>query len=245
MLGEGPPLVFSNSLGVTRDMWRAQSEALAQEFRVVLYDTRGHGVSDAPAGAYSLDRLALDVVELLDALEIERAHFCGLSLGGMTGQVLGVRVRERLISLTLAATSSYMGPPSGWQTRIETVLADGMMSISEAVVERWFADEGLAKEEIVNAARAWLLETNPVGYAGCCAAIRDMDLRAIVRRIQTPTLILAGQNDTATPIDHASFLHDQIEGSALTGMAGAHLLNLEQPDLFTEALRQFMRGAEG
>lgn len=238
--GDGPPLVFSNSLGVTRAMWRDQVEDFSQDYKVILYDTRGHGASDTSAGSYSIDRLVRDVLDILDALNINRTHFCGLSLGGMTGQALALRAPERLLSLTLAATSSYMGPPEGWQKRIETVLAKGMNSISDAVLAKWFVDEGSAKENIVNAARDWLTNTNPVGYTGCCAAIRDMDMRAIVGGITPPALILAGNHDSATPIEHASFLHEEISGSILNKMAGGHLLNLEQPSLFTQSLRQFL-----
>ena len=239
--GSGPSLIFSNSLGVTREMWQDQVTSLSAEYTIILYDTRGHGASDAPRGNYSIDRLTLDVLDLMDGLNVDRAHFCGLSLGGMTGQAFALRTPARLLSLTLAATSSYMGPPEAWQNRIETVLGNGMETIADAVLERWFADEGEASDEIINVAKDWLLETDPVGYAGCCAAIRDMDLRPLVTGISTPTLILTGKNDTATPIDHASFLNDQIPDSSLTSMHGGHLLNLEQPDLFTDALHQFLR----
>lgn len=235
-----PALVFSNSLGVTREMWREQADIFAKTYHVVLYDTRGHGLSDAPSGAYSLSRLSLDVLELMDGLKIQQAHFCGLSLGGMTGQALAVRAPERLLSLSLAATSAYMGPPSGWQARIKTVLENGMDSISAAVLERWFMPEGHAGTDRKNNALSWLNCIDPVGYAGCCAAIRDMDLQQTAAIIATPTFILAGENDTATPPEHAQFLHDKIAGSTLVFMPGGHLLNLEQPTLFTDALSEFL-----
>ena len=238
--GDGPSLVFSNSLGVTREMWRDQQEALSADYHVILYDTRGHGASDAPPGGYSIDRLTLDVIEVLNALGIEETHFCGLSLGGMTGQALAIRAPERLQSLTLAATSSYMGPPGGWQNRIDTVLSSGMEPIVDAVLQKWFAEEGGVEQKAAGTAKGWLLETNPVGYAGCCAAIRDMDLRPIVNAIDIETLILAGKNDQATPIDHATFLRSLINGAILTSMAGGHLLNLEQPTLFTNSVRHFL-----
>lgn len=237
---DAPVLVFSNSLGVSRKTWRVQASALSDSWDVVLYDTRGHGESDSPVGAYSLARLSLDVLDIFDGLEINKAHFCGLSLGGMTGQALAVRAPERLHSLTLAATSAYMGPPSAWHKRIETVLNKGMESISSGVRGKWFAPQNLTQEEIITDALAWFRGVNPVGYAGCCAAIRDMDLRPALTTISTPTLILAGKDDTATPPEHSAFLHKQIPHSTLTMLDGAHLLNLEQPTDFINALRDFL-----
>ena len=241
VLGErsNPPLIFSNSLGTTREMWRSQADALSQSHHVILYDTRGHGQSEAPEGAYSIDRLSLDVLEIMDTLEIERALFCGLSLGGMTGQVLACKVPARFPKMVLAATSAYMGPPSGWQTRIDTVLRGGMRAISDAVRSIWFAPEGQATSQIVERAVAWFKATDPIGYAGCCAAIRDMDLRGIGKANTCRTLILAGEDDMATPPEHAHALKASIASSELKLMRGGHLLNLEQPAAFSEALIQF------
>jgi 3-oxoadipate enol-lactonase len=136
--GDAPVVVLSNSLGTAMDMWSAQVAALAARFRVLRYDTRGHGRSDVPAGAYGLDRLGRDVLDLMDALGIARAHFCGLSLGGMTGQWLGVHAPDRFDRLVLANTAACMGPPSGWQSRIASVLENGMAGMTSAILERWF-----------------------------------------------------------------------------------------------------------
>ncbi len=238
-----PALLFSNSLGTTRDMWAHQAQALSKDFSIIWYDTRGHGQSDAPAGAYSLDRLSLDVLEILDALSLEKVLFCGLSLGGMTGQLLSVRAPERLSACVLAATSAYMGPPSGWQGRINTVLEKGMASIVDAVLEKWFAPAGAAAQVDIDRVKAQFIETNPVGYAGCCAAIRDMDLRGLPGVNPVRTLILAGDDDQATPPDHAKFLADNISNSSLTKFRGGHLLNLEQLEPFTEAVSAFLKAA--
>ena len=240
---EKPALLFSNSLGTTHDMWAHQASALSEDFFTILYDTRGHGRSDAPAGAYSLDRLGLDVLEILDALSVERTYFCGLSLGGMTGQLLSVRASERLNACVLAATSAYMGPPSGWQARINTVLESGMAPIVDAVLERWFAPAGAASKADVDAVKAQLLATSPVGYAGCCAAIRDMDLRGLAGANGVSTLILAGDDDQATPPDHAQFLEQKINNSSLKRFRGGHLLNLEQPEPFTTSITEFFSAA--
>ena len=239
-----PPLVFSNSLGTTREMWADQVAALSSAFDIVLYDTRGHGKSRAHTGAYSLDRLTLDVVELLDFLQLDRVHFCGLSLGGMTGQLLAARAPERLNSLTLAATSAYMGPPAAWQQRIELVQSKGMKALEAAIREKWFAPKGNALNNAVDKAVKGLIETDPTGYAGCCAAIRDMDLRTLVPIITMPTLILAGQDDTATPPEHSTFLKEAILHASMSMLPGGHLINLEQPEAFTGALQTFLNNVK-
>lgn len=235
-----PVLIFSNSLGADRSMWAAQVAAFAGDFAILAYDTRGHGRSEAPAGAYSIDRLARDVLDLMDALEIATAHFCGLSLGGMTGQALASRAPERFRSLVLSTTSAYMGPPAGWQERIETVRTEGMAAVADTVIGRWFTtDFADAEPETVARMRALVAGADPTGYAGCCAAIRDMDLRATAASIPVRTLIIAGDRDEATPPPHAQFLHEQIEDSRLVTLAAAHLANVEQADAFNDALRDF------
>jgi len=234
-----PTIVFSNSLGTTWEMWTDQISALKDRFHLVLYDTRGHGDSEAPQGAYSLSRLSLDVLEIMHALEIETANFCGLSLGGMTGQMLAVRAPESFRAFVLAATSAYMGPPAGWQARIQAVQSEGMNAICDAVLEKWFSAEGATSQSASNEAKSWFLSTDPVGYSGCCAAIRDMDLRGFARVISSPTLIIAGENDSATPLNHAEFLNREISGSFLATLAGGHLINLEQPNEFSARLAEF------
>ncbi|MCG8504208.1 MAG: 3-oxoadipate enol-lactonase [Sphingomonadales bacterium] len=237
-----PVLIFSNSLGADRSMWAPQIAAFAGDFAALTYDTRGHGRSEAPSGAYSIDRLAQDVLDLMDALDIATAHFCGLSLGGMTGQALGSRAPERFRSLVLSTTSAYMGPPAGWQERIETVGADGMAAVADIVLGRWFTpDFAHAEPEIVARMRAQIVGTDPAGYAGCCAAIRDMDLRATAASIRVRTLIIAGDQDEATPLPHGQFLHEHIRGSRLVTLAAAHLANVEQPVAFNDALRAFWK----
>lgn len=237
---DAPVLVLSNSLGTSMAMWEAQAASFSEHFRVLRYDTRGHGGSDAPAGAYSLDRLGRDVIELADFLGITTFSFCGLSLGGMTAQWLGVRAPERLERLVIANSSAFMGPPSAWDTRIDTVRRDGMSAMSRPVLERWFTS-AFAADATRTAEILRVLETTSAeGYAGCCAAIRDMDLRPVLALIRTPCLIIGGAQDPATPPTHTRDLHEGIVGSHCIVFNAAHLSNIEQPDLFTRAVIDFL-----
>lgn len=236
-----PVLLFSNSLGTNLDMWAPQVEALSGQFRVLRYDSRGHGQSDAPAGSYSLDRLGRDVIELLDALGIERVNYCGLSKGGMVGQWLGMRAPERLNRLILANTAPYMGPPSSWGARIQAVHDGGMTALTETVLERWFTPGFRADSpEIVNRIRDMLLTTDPGGYAGCCAAIRDMDLRVTNPLIAVPTLVIAGSEDPATPPSDGEAIANAVQNGTLIVLNAAHLSNIEQADAFNDAVRNFL-----
>lgn len=237
-----PVLLLSNSLGTSMAMWTPQvASFLGAGYRVLRYDSRGHGASAAPAGDYSMDRLGRDVLGLLDALGLERVHYCGLSKGGMVGQWLGYRAPKRLHSLVLANTAAYMGPPAGWQTRIDTVTRDGMAAITGAVIERWFTPEFIGAESpVVDAVRAQLLATPAHGYAGCCAAIRDMDLRPIAPLIAVPTLVVGGRRDPATPPAEAESLAAAIKGAELRLLDAAHLSNIEQPALFAQAVVNFL-----
>ncbi len=231
-----PVIMLSHSLGASMAMWEPQMAGLTTQYRVLRYDLRGHGASDIPAGAYSLDRLGRDVIELLDSLKIDHVHFCGLSLGGMIGQWLGVRAPERLNSLTLANTSAFMGPPSGWDDRIVAVRQSGMAAMRNAILSRWFTRDFKNTADI----EAMIEATDPQGYAGCCAAIRDMDLRRLGSLITTPTLIIAGFRDPATPPDHAKALNAEIAGSTLVMLDGAHLSNIECAAEFNAAYLSFL-----
>ena len=236
-----PVLVLSNSLGTTMGLWDEQVPALSQRFRVLRYDPRGHGQSSVMSGDTSLNRLGRDVLGLMDALGVGTARFCGLSLGGMTGQWLGVHAPERIDRLVIANSSSFMGPPESWQQRMTTVREQGMAAIAEAVLDRWFTPAfaasnapGLART------RSQLLATPADGYAGCCAAIRDLDMRPVVHVVNRPTLVIAGSKDPATPPDHAQAIATAIAGSRLLSLDAAHLSNIEQPAAFTAALLDFL-----
>jgi 3-oxoadipate enol-lactonase len=238
---DAPPLLLSNSLGTTFRMWDAQIPALSAAFRVIRYDSRGHGQSDAPAGDYSIALLAADALAVLDSLQIETCAFVGLSKGGMVGQWLGAHAPQRLTRLVLANTAAWMGPAQAWQTRIETVNAAGMATITEAVLERWFTPGFRERApEAVAPVRDMLLATAPQGYAGCCAAIRDMDQRGSLPAIHVPTLVIGGLQDPATPPANSEEIAEGVPGARLVMLDAAHLSNIEQPQAFTASLLEFL-----
>jgi 3-oxoadipate enol-lactonase len=237
---EGPVLMLCNSLGTDFSMWDAQAERLGRDFRILRYDTRGQGQSSVTADS-TIAQLGRDVVDLLDTLKLERVHFCGLSMGGMIGIWLGVNAPQRLHRLTLCNTAARIGSAEMWNARIATVRKDGMKPVAAAVMERWFTAEFRAAfPERVAKAQAMLETAPPVGYAACCAAIRDMDQRDTVSQIKTPTLIIYGAQDRVTPPGDAEFLHERIQGSVKVELNAAHLSNVEQPDAFTDAVSSFL-----
>jgi 3-oxoadipate enol-lactonase len=239
---EGPPiLLLSNSLGTSMAMWEPQIAELSRSYRLLRYDSRGHGGSDAPTGAYSMDRLGRDVVELLCALGIDAVHFCGLSLGGMVGQWLGYREPARVKSLILANTSAYMGPPVNWDARIALVLAEGMAPLAEASITRWFTPEfPNANPGAIALIRDGLLATDPIGYAGCCAAIRDMDMRRVASLNTVPTLVIGGLKDPATPKADSDALAASLRSAQTAFLVAAHLSNVEQPRGFARLVTEFL-----
>lgn len=239
----GPVLMLANALGTTLEMWDAQARAFGQEWRVLRYDARGHGRSAAPPGPYSIERLGRDALALLDALRIERAAFCGLSMGGMVGQWLGANAGARLERLALACTAAHMAAPEVWDQRIEAVRAQGMAAIVPGVLERWFTGPFRARSpEAVAGIAAMLNATDPEGYVACCAAVRGMDQRAALGAIAVPTLVIAGRHDQATPPEQGRRIAEAIPGARLVELDAAHLANVEAAAAFNEALRAFLQG---
>ncbi|MFO1322894.1 MAG: 3-oxoadipate enol-lactonase [Burkholderiales bacterium] len=239
-----PALVLSNSLGADLTMWAPQVDALARTFRVIRYDTRGHGRSGVTPGPYTIGLLGRDVVALLDHLEIGRAHVCGLSLGGMTGMWLGVHAPDRVGRLVLANTAARMAPPDLWNARIEKVNAGGMAAISDAVLARWFTPAFAAREPATLARTKAIMESlPPAGYVACCAAIREMDQRHDIARIEAPTLVITGEHDAATPPSEGAYLAAQIRGARIVQLPAAHVSNIEAPAAFTAALTSFLNEA--
>ena len=239
---DAPVVMLSNSLGTRLEMWEPQMAALTERYRVLRYDSRGHGRSGAPPGPYSIAMLGEDALALLDALGIASVHFCGLSKGGMVGQWLASHHGERLVSLTLCATAARLGPAELWNQRIEQSAREGMAALVDGVTERWFtaAFRATPRPEIEQV-RAMILATSPQGYGGCCAAIRDMDQSEAIRAIRTPTLIVAGADDPATPPEVMRDLHERIPGSRFVEISeAAHLLNIEQAGRFNRALTSFL-----
>lgn len=235
---DGPVVVLSNSLGSTHAMWDANLAALERSFRVVRYDTRGHGGSPVPDGPYDIDDLADDVVALLDRLGVERAHFVGLSLGGMTGMRLAARDPQRVDRLVVLCTGARLDPSSAWTERAQTVREQGASAVAEAVVARWYTPGFLtANPDVKAASEAMVAATPSEGYASCCEAIAAMDLRDDVPRITAPTLAIAGADDPATPPPHLEAIADSVaSGRLLVVDESAHLANAQQPETITPAI---------
>jgi 3-oxoadipate enol-lactonase len=236
-----PVLVFSNSLGANYSLWDPQAREFRKKFRVLRYDTRGHGQSPPTPGSYSIELLGRDVIAMLDALDLDRVHFCGLSMGGMIGMWLALNAPERLNKLVLSNTAAKIGTVEGWNARIEAVRKNGMKSLASAILERWFTPSFRQKapETMANILKM-LEETNPDGYVACCAAVRDFDCREQLKKIRTPTLVIAGAHDSATPPADGRFLAQQIPAARYVELHAAHLSNIEAQDQFNNELAAFL-----
>nr|WP_262924594.1 3-oxoadipate enol-lactonase [Pseudomonas guariconensis] len=239
-----PVLVLSNSLGTDLHMWDTQIPAWSEHFRVLRYDTRGHGGSLVTEGPYSIEQLGRDVLALLDALDIHKAHFVGLSMGGLIGQWLGINASSRLLSLTLCNTAARIANDEVWNTRIDTVLKGGrqaMVDLRDASIARWFTP-GFAQAEPEQAQRIchMLAQTAPEGYAANCAAVRDADYREQLNRIQVPTLVVAGTEDVVTTPEHGRFMQAGILGAEYAEFPAAHLSNVEIGAPFSRRVLDFL-----
>jgi 3-oxoadipate enol-lactonase len=239
-----PVVTLGHSLATNLTMWEPQVSALAARYRVLRYDTRGHGETDAPAGAYSLDLLAEDARALLGALGVERTHFIGLSMGGMIGQVLALKHPELLRSLILCDTSSRIPPEAKpmWDDRIRVAETQGMEPHAEPTVGRWFTPSYIkGHPDVVDRVRTMLRQTKPQGYVGCCHAIKALDLTDRLSAIAVPTLIIVGEDDPGTPVAASRAIHERVKGSELVILKSAsHLSNVEQAEAFTKALLDFL-----
>jgi 3-oxoadipate enol-lactonase len=245
----GPPgapvVVLSNSLGTSWEMWAPQVPALSTGFQVLRYNARGHGGSPAPAGPYEIADLGRDLLDLLDRLEIERASLCGVSIGGMTGMWIAANAPERLDRLVLCATSASMAPPEQWRERAALVRSEGMEPVIDATVDRWFTPEFVAHDPpVVASTRATIGATDPEAYASCCEAIAAMDLREEVRRIQAPTLVIAGADDPSAPPEAGGLIAERIPGARFEVVPDArHLVSLEQPEIVTPLILDHLQEA--
>ena len=244
-----PVVVLAHALGCDHGMWEPQLAALTARFQVLRYDHRGHGASDAPAGDYTIEQLGRDALALLDRLGLDRVAWCGVSLGGMVGQWLGAYAGDRLSHLVLANTSPRLADPAGLEARRHTVLTEGMGAVVDAAMARFFGAAALAAPLLattgprVASTRSTFLATDPAGYAGCCAALRDFDGTPLLPRIATPTLIVSGDADASMPWDgHGAVLASAIPGAATVRLATAHLSNLGLPRTFTRAVITFLDG---
>jgi 3-oxoadipate enol-lactonase len=238
---EAPVLVLSNSLGADLSMWEPQLAAFTRHFRVLRYDTRGHGGSEVTPGDYTLDLLGRDVVGLLDQLEIKRASFCGLSMGGLIGMWLGLRVPDRMQKLVLCNTGACIGSAETWDARIDAVRKGGVSAICDAVLGRWFTPSFREREPgAVDRFKQVFLKTTSEGYVANCAAIRDTDLRDAIAGIRAPTLVVTGAHDLATPPAGAKFMVERIPGAKYVELDAAHISNVEVAARFTEEILQFL-----
>jgi 3-oxoadipate enol-lactonase len=239
-----PVVTLSHSLATNLSMWDPQIPALTARYRVLRYDTRGHGGTDAPEGPYSLEQLTEDTRTLLQALGIPRTHFIGLSMGGMIGQILGLQYPEILQSLVLSNTTSRVPAEAkpAWEERIRVARTQAMEPHVEPTIGRWFTASFREKHpEVVNPVRAMIRGTSPRGYIGCCQAIARLDLTDRLHAITTPTLIIAGEDDPATPVAASRTIHEKIKGSELVILKSAlHLSNMEQPEAFNRAVTAFL-----
>jgi 3-oxoadipate enol-lactonase len=244
---EGAPvLLLSNALGTTRDMWRPQMEAFTRTFRVIAYDTRGHGRSDSPTEDYTLDQLGRDALAVLDAAGARTAHVCGLSLGGLTAMWLGVNAPERVSSLVLANTAARVGSVESWTERIRLVREGGMTAVAARAMPLWFSERYTARApEVVARHRAMVEACNTDGYIGCCAALRDADLRDAIAAVTARTLVISGTDDRSTTPEVAELIHERVRGSRFLSLDSAHLSNVEQAEAFNAAIIRHALGTDG
>ena len=243
---EGAPwIIFSNSLITNLSMWDDQAAALKGEFRVLRYDQRGHGGTDAPAGKYNFDMLTGDVIGLMDALSIRRAHFCGLSMGGMTALFLAQRHPDRFDRVIACDCGPASTPASAqqWKERIELGAEKGMEALVDITVNRWYSPGFVAtKAPVLDKIRGMIRSTPYQGFAGCAYALSDYDTRPGLPGIKNPMLCMVGTKDAAVPGIEA--IHAAVPGSKLVKLEGAgHISNTEQPENFTQAIREFLKGA--
>jgi 3-oxoadipate enol-lactonase len=242
--GQGPWVVMSHSLACSSAMWDEQAQALKGKYKVLRFDTRGHGGSDAPAEAYTLDQLADDLHSLLGKLGVANPHFVGLSMGGMIGMTYALKYPRALKSLVLCDTSSRIPAEAKplWQERIKIATEQGMDALVDSTLKRWFTEPFLAKRSsVIDRVAGMIRATPPAGYAGCCHAIPQIDVTDKLGAIQCPVQVIVGEKDVGTPVAMSEAIHRAIPSSELVVIPDAsHLSNLEQPEAFTGALVKFL-----
>ena len=237
-----PALVFSNSLGTNYGMWQQQFNALKEQFFVVCYDTRGHGASSTPQGPYSLQQLGEDVIQLLDHLNIQQAAFCGISMGGLTGQWLAIHYPERFSHVIVCNTAAKIGQEQAWLDRATLVKTQGLQPIADSAASRWFTAPFIQSHAaVVSNLQNDLAAGSAEGYANCCAALAKADVREQLKDIQVPMLIIAGQQDPVTTVADAQFMQAQIPQSQLVEIDASHISNVEQPSVFNQHILHFLQ----
>jgi 3-oxoadipate enol-lactonase len=238
---DAPVLVLSNSLGTAMAMWDGQMAVLQQHYRVLRYDTRGHGRTLASPVPYTLQMLGQDVLHLLDALKIEKFHFCGISMGGLTGLWLAIHAAERVQKLVVADSAARIGTGDGWRARAQLVQESGLDAVADGAAGRWFTPAFIARvPDQVQQYVATLRATSPTGYAGCCLALADADLRSEIAAIKAQTLLIAGLHDPVTTTVDARFMQDAIGGAHYAELNASHLSNIEASADFNKLLLNFL-----
>jgi len=239
-----PALVLSNSLCTHFTMWDGQMPELRKHFRVLRYDTRGHGQSEVTPGPYSFEQLGRDVLALADETDLSTFSFCGLSMGGITGMWLGIHAGKRLHKLVLCSTGAKIGNDEIWDARIETVRKGGTKSIAAGTMERWFTSRFReSSPETVERVKKMVESTSTEGFVACCEALREADFRESISAIRTPTLVISGTHDSGTSPADGKLLAKQIAGSRYVELDAAHLCNIEQQDRFTHEVSDFLRAS--
>jgi 3-oxoadipate enol-lactonase len=237
-----PVLMLSNSLGTNLHMWDDQVTPFTRHFRLLRYDRRGHGKSGVPSGPYSMERLGRDVLAVLDGLGIQKINWCGLSMGGMVGQWLGANAANRIDKLILSNTACYFPDKTMWEGRIKLVRDKGLAAIVDANMERWFTAAFRERSpQAMDKMREMFVATKVEGYVGCGEAIRDMDHRPLLAKITAPTLVIAGRQDPATPLEGNEFIRQHIPGAKIAVLEAAHIANIEQPKVYADTVLGFLR----
>lgn len=237
-----PALIFSNSLGTNFKMWQAQIDFFQQDFFVICYDTRGHGASSAPQGPYSIDQLGQDVVNLLDHLNVEKAAFCGISMGGLTGQWLAIHRPERFNQVVVCNTAAKIGQEQAWNDRAALVREQGLQPIASTAASRWFTEPFIqSNATVVNNLQNDLAAGSAEGYASCCEALAKADVREQLKDITVPVLVVAGQQDPVTTVADGQFMVERITNSQLFEINASHISNVELPNEFNQAVKQFIQ----
>ncbi|WP_342063878.1 3-oxoadipate enol-lactonase [Acinetobacter pittii] len=240
-LKDAPVLVFSNSLGTDHGMWQSQVSELKSHFNVITYDTRGHGESEVISDT-TLQNLAEDVVDILDALSVEKAHFCGISMGGITGLWLGIHHPERFLSITVANSAAKIGQAEAWLSRADSVEQNGLAELVKTTHTRWFSEKFDYQHNVVAQTTIQSLANTPAqGYANACRALAYVDLRDEIAQIQIPVLLVAGTEDPVTTVADAEFMQRAINNSQIAKLEASHLSNIEQPQKFTQELTRFIQ----
>ena len=236
-----PALIFSNSLGTNYTMWQAQIDALTDDFFIIGYDTRGHGQSTTPEGAYDIATLAGDVVDLLGHLDIKTANFCGISMGGLTGLYLAIYHPECFDKIIIANTAAKIGNENAWQDRANSVRVGGLQAIADTAPSRWFGEDFISNHpDIVKKLTDDLVKGSAEGYAKCCEALAVADLREKVKEVKMPMLVIAGSDDPVTTVADGQFITDNAPNSKLVIIKASHISNVEQAGEFNQVLRGFL-----